>query len=504
MTSLFTVASPNPMPHSPLETTPDEALIPSHPNEVQTRLFVTLWAMAFSSHYFEEQPFDAWPVLLAAIPCLLFPESVAAFGALVFVGTGVVWMHLPASSNHLVLALFIHLILIGAGGIAMMRTKPSWKNFLPTLISRAVVPVTLVVLVIYFYAVFHKLNRDFFDPEVSCSGRLLRQSIRLLGLTPGSIPAKLIFTIALLTVVVEALLLILIAVGRTRSKGVLLGVAFHFILASAKFYDFSTFVFALYVLILAPHSAALVPQMERWRTTAVAGWLLFGFVSFAADTSGDLQSPVGLTWHTLQVATWASAVGPIMLPLLIADYRHRPAPWAWKPQPVWLLIFPLLAFLNGAAPYLGFKTVGSYSMFSNLHTEEGRTNHLLGVVGSMQMTRTLSDTVDVLEIKVPADPELGWFERARGGTYWLGRQMRWTKREGTLRIPWLELRRAAHVFKDADIQGVFVRYRRGDEIRQVADIASDPVLTAPLPSLSKHLLAFREIERGDRPVVCRW
>ena len=43
-------------------------------------------------------------------------------------------------------------------------------------------------------------------------------------------------------------------------------------------------------------------------------------------------------------------------------------------------MIPLVFFLNGISPYLGLKTEGSISMFSNLHVEGRTTNHFLHAV----------------------------------------------------------------------------------------------------------------------------
>jgi len=40
------------------------------------------------------------------------------------------------------------------------------------------------------------------------------------------------------------------------------------------------------------------------------------------------------------------------------------------------LLFPLLLAVNGTVPYFGIRNVLAFSMFSNLHTEGGQSNHL--------------------------------------------------------------------------------------------------------------------------------
>jgi hypothetical protein len=479
--------------------------------DTQFRWFVTLWVMAFTFHYFAQLPVDVWPILLVAIPCLIAPSSVAAFTLFLLVGAVVVWTKLPAASNHLVIGILVHAafalsaaaILWGRRRVSTHRTD---STFRATWIETVRAPVALTLLVVYFFVIFHKLNKSFFHPEVSCSGTLLSQLVRLQGLDVGPMPDGVVLASAYLTVFVEALILFLLAVRRYRRWGVLLGVAFHATLAMANFYDFATFVFAIYVILLPPEATARVPRPEMWRRAALLGWTASGLVGFAAWWSDSIDSPLGLRWHTLQVVTWFLAVGPLMVPLLRTSFAthptDRPAPRLTF-RPVWLVLLPVLAFVNGMTPYLGIKTVANYSMFSNLRTEEGRTNHLLQGVENLEITNRLHDTVDVLELDLPDRPKRWWSPRL-SAAHRLRRQTRWAREDAHIRVPWLELRRAALLWKDAGWRDIRIRYVHGGVDRVVLDATMDGELVEPLPWLTRRLVAFREIERGDRPVRCRW
>lgn len=164
---------------------------------------------------------------------------------------------------------------------------------------------------VYGFAVFHKLNTAFFDPVSSCAGRLLRQALAMNGLDPDLPGAGVVAPAAVGTVVVEAAILVLLAVPGLRRWGLLLGVGFHSVLALASFYDFATTVFALYLLLVpARVFAAMGPVSGRLRR-----WALVAFA--------------------------------------FADHRREGGRWpGWRPNPA-LLLVPLLAFANGAAPYLG-------------------------------------------------------------------------------------------------------------------------------------------------------
>jgi hypothetical protein len=69
--------------------------------------------------------------------------------------------------------------------------------------------------------------------------------------------------------------------------------------------------------------------------------------------------------------------------------------------PSWIfLIFPVLVFLNGMSPYLGFKTENSFAMFSNLRTEGGFTNHYI-IPTSLQIFDYQKDLVEVVSSSDP-------------------------------------------------------------------------------------------------------
>jgi hypothetical protein len=75
-----------------------------------------------------------------------------------------------------------------------------------------------------------------------------------------------------------------------------------------------------------------------------------------------------------------------------------------------LLIFPMLLFANGMMPYLGGKTETSFSMFSNLRTEGGISNHFL-MPASLQIWTYQRDLVRVRHTTIDSIQRLadqGW------------------------------------------------------------------------------------------------
>ncbi|MGQ0574965.1 MAG: hypothetical protein ACT4RN_12270 [Pseudonocardia sp.] len=463
----------------------------------QLRWFTTLWVMALVFHYSDSHPLAMLPVLGAGVAALLFPASAAALAVFLGAAAVVAVLHLPAASNHLVLSLLVGLALAGAA----LHARTGAGSFTARWLDGARTPAGLVLLVVYAFTVFHKLNTAFLDPATSCAGSLLAQLAALNGVTFDPSPAVVGFA-AVATVVVEAAILVLLAVPRWRRWGIAVGVGFHAVLAPASFFDFATVVFALYVL-LAPRSV-FVELAPRWAVARRVALTAFG-AHVVLAVGGSVAGTTGTPWHTLLVVTWFVAVGALMVPFVRACLRSPAQAWPrWRWRPVVLLLVPLLALANGAAPYLGFKTVASYSMFSNLHTENGATNHLLPGVGSLELAGHQRDLVTVTEVRPPERAELTPLTTVLGGASYLRRAARWTTEPAPVVVPWLELRRTVLLWRDAGIRDVGVVYLRDGVRRDVADATADPELAAAMPWWQRHLVAFRAVDSGAGPDRCRW
>jgi hypothetical protein len=461
----------------------------------QLRWFSTLWVIAAAVHYTDSNPLGVLPVLALGLPVLVFPTSTLAFGLFV-AGAGVSGaMSLPAAANHKMLSLLVALAFAAAAlCVWVTRNRPDTQGrFLARWLETARTPVGLTLLVVYLFTVFDKLNTGFFDPATSCAGRLLDQMLDYNGITlePNALVVR---ASAIGTVLVEATILVCLAVPRLRRWGLLLGVGFHLVLAPASFWDFATMVFAVYVLFVPPRIfAGLAPRSAGPRRIALAAFGLHVLLSITVTLSGTTDSAFGPRWHTLLVLTWYLALVPMMAQLVRACLTDR-GPWpGWRVRPALLLLIPLLAFVNGAAPWLGLKTVASYSMFSNLHTEPSATNHLLPGLTALQLVPYQRDTVTITKVDVIRD-------RGSGTVI----QPRWTREKPPTTVPLLEVRRMVGDWRDAGVASIHLEYQRGGVSHVVPNALTDPEVGAPLPWWQQHLLAFRAISSADGPDICRW
>jgi len=461
----------------------------------QLRWLSTFWVIAAAVHFTDSDPLAVLPVIAVGLPVLMLPTSALTFGVFVL-GAGVsAAMSLPAAANHKVLSLLVSLA-FGAAALYVWATRnrpTSQGTFVARWLTAARTPACLTLLVVYLFTVFDKLNTAFFDPATSCAGFLLDQMLDYNGILaePGS---ALVRVAAIGTVLVEATILVCLAVPRLRRWGLVLGIGFHLVLAPASFWDFATMVFALYILFIPPRVfAKLAPRTATPRLIGLAAFGLHMVLAITVNLAGTNTSPLGLRWHTLILLTWYLAVIPMLFTLVRGFLADR-EPWpAWRLRPAVLLLIPALAVVNGAAPYLGLKTVASYSMFSNLHTEPSAANHLLPGLATLQVLPYLRDTVTITKIDIRRD--------ANSGPVALSE---WTQETPPTTVPWLELRRMVDNWRDGHPASIHLEYLRAGVPHVVQDALTDPELNAPLPWWQQHLLAFRAISSADGADICRW
>jgi hypothetical protein len=236
-----------------------------------------------------------------------------------------------------------------------------------------------LLLVMYGFGIFHKINHDFVNPAVSCAVELWRtMPPPLVWLDNTTMHYLAIFG----TFIAEAVIMVLLVTPRFRHFGIGAGICFHVLLALSGFAmypAFSTLAVTLHTMFLSPAAALQIKnsrlhQFINQYIKGIAGvtFVLSAFFLIAlAALLRDFNS-VGLLWLVLMIA-----------PLFAVIFYDRPQKkseeagiFFWSRLP-WLNLIGLLFFLNCIAPYLGLKTAQTMNMFSNLRLEGGISNHLI-------------------------------------------------------------------------------------------------------------------------------
>jgi hypothetical protein len=333
-----------------------------------------------------------------------------------------------------------------------------------------------IVVIVYLFAFFAKLNHDFLDPASSCAAQFYGSAARWWMLLPDAAPARQAAMFG--TLAVEAALPLGLCCKPLRRAAVVLGLLFHFMLAldvTHNFVNFSAVMSALLVLFMPRGFLDSLGQAfdpSRSVRAMLAGGLLVVLLSgLLAATNWGAYSIVYLWARQLVWSTYA-----IMLCGAAILWRgQQDAPWRLRRLSLAGAAILGLTVLNGLGPYLGLKTRTAFDMYSNLRIEGDRSNHLV-VPRSLDVLGVLRDRVTILDT---SDPTL----------------LRKYAESG-YEITYFELATRLHESRD-----VRVRYVRGGEER-VYDSRRGDSLEAPSFWLRKFLL-FRPLGERSR-AQCVW
>jgi hypothetical protein len=475
--------------------------------ETPLGVFSLLWALAASLHHLETHPLAGLPLYPFAILLWLFPECLWAIASFAVAHTALLSLDLPAAANHSVLALMVNACLLIGCVQALRCSDPAsrrrqlWKSIRG--------PVQATVAVVYVFAVFHKLNSAFFDADVSCATSQVARLFELHGF-PASPTIMSVFSFtSYLTVIVEAAIAVCLLWPRLSYVGATLGLLFHTALGWAQFFDFATVVFALYLFFLPWEGMQRhIDRMPRWAGTCFVACLIAVCVT-SFYFHGLRQSPVIFAWpqwslqaDTLICLFWTLMVWPILWPIFSrGEVRRGDRRWTGTIL-AWLI--PLLALGNSATSYLGLKTVANYSMFSNLRTEGGQSNHFLITAGHFFVADYQHDLVRLDFVDYVLPEAWPWWVRLAGGSRWVDRQARWLAEAPDTRVPFAEVRRVLQLWRAIGVTNVALVYEYHGERYETADAFSAPVLMRPLSFWERRLMAFRAVQDDGEASACRW
>lgn len=444
-------------------------------------LFSALLALSLILHQLWWNGFEVpslhFGVVLAAFWVLLRPTSVARFLTMVAVEVVVVWLDMPGAGSHtlLVAVCGASILLYAAGATASARRLPDASAFF-----ESIAPLLRIsLLVLYAAAALAKMNPGYLDTDVSCAAALVP---RVVWFDPSLVDARWLFVPAMWgSVLIEAALPVLLVLRRTRMAGLVLGTAFHLVLALAGNVPFSSLVLAFYVAFLPPGLAGRMRTVASARRPSWAGawirpavvaalaglWTVGGVVTDAEPSSAT----TAIAWGTrlVVVAVVLAAAALALAVRRTGGHAARPARLGLRLAHPAFTAGVVLLVANAAAPYLGLKTESSFTMFSNLQTEKGSWNHAF----VPEAVRVFDYQDELVTVTASDDPKL--FRRTSRGTrmvrFELERHLRrnpgvratWTDSAGSPRrnVPGGGLSALALVDKVAKFRDVRAPERRG-------------------------------------------
>jgi hypothetical protein len=453
--------------------------------------FAALWAVGHLAHAFRKEPVTdalSWLLLLACALVLHRPSSPGRLGVLAVAQIALFADRMPKTDNHLYILAFANAgLLVTALPLALRGRGWDRASF-----GLARTWAAVVFLVSYGAAALSKLNRDFLFAEDTCALALLDDAAAAVGSDRALVPEALQAAVPFVVAGVELAVPVLLALRATRAAGVVLAVLFHLAISispTATAVDFTVLIFAVLALFVPLGGAAGRP-VRRLAARLRAGLREGRRRGLRPALDWDTAALLGLfaalvvfQWRLGTVAgnrSWAVNAPLALLlgaALVWAAVRLRGAPDRFRVslRPLRAPHYGLLALLvlNAAAPYLGWKTDGTFTMYSNLDTYAGESNHyLFPRVGS----GTPHD--DLVRVVATSSDRLGAYVGS------------------DLLLTWHQLRRA--LARDPEAS---VTYVRGGRTYAYDRAAENPELVSTDPVLHK-LLSHRPHVEG--PSRCMW
>ena len=475
-------------------------------------IFSALWAVGALFHLAKWSLWADTPsnlaMMVAAVMVLARPGASLPLAGLFATQVWALAREMPHTSNHLFLA-----GLVGALGLLAIGRLLLRSNGVPTpgaLYRDFAPPARVTALLVLFLAGFHKLNADWFQPEVSCGAEFYRAVVGRVPLLPEVAWAE--WTAIVGAIVIELVAPFLLLSRRLRAAGLLISLVFLYAVGITGFFNFAAIAAALLALFAPANmgellcagcerrspcrrirSLALSPKVGRaveMGVMVVAGTAIV--VTLARPWAGHIPDPMlvrelssgrrPMLSYAFEAAWWAFGLG--LAAALLIGLRSGVARWPSAtallkhPAPA-LSVIPLLTFLSGVSPYFGLKTEVSFAMFSNLRTET-RPNHLV--------VRRPADLLglqgDLVAIESSSDSELQQIAE-----------------RGYL-VPLIELRAYVRARTRASGPDFTLTYVRNGRWREVERAGRDPELTRPGPALARALVAFRPVS-VEGPNRCR-
>jgi hypothetical protein len=516
--------------------------------------FAVLYMTAFLVMLVEQWRYDYASLLTLLVSLVVFTRVTRASFLLFLLGSGGYFLAsgFPDVPNH------VNLFLLCNAALALILLS-TWvgrgRNSETAFLELAMPAMRSMLVTVYLVAGFHKLNRDFLDPEVSCAGSVINWTKAMLASRIVGVPA-----VAVLALTVAAVLVALARVrASTRTKpspgivaaGTLLllaGVVVGFLWSSrvititeatSRAFVLATAILVLVwqlvegALLLVPRLQAfvLISSLAMHSLLALLGFvdfqalvfaLIFAFVPEATYLRWERRATVQLgalgihrthAYYLLNLAAGLLAAAhpawPVLEPQVVSGLLFdlavltllwpvltefvgagRAGSWGGVPVlphgvPRWILVCPAVLLLFGMTPYLGLRTAGNLTMFSNLRTEAGRSNHLLLAGNTLRLWREQQEPVTVIAL----DPR--WTE----GIYQIPPL-------AGMQLPEIEFRKLVTHWARAGAAVPVTLEHRGRTWHS-PDITRDPAWRVERPDWRTRWADFRVIQ-PEGANMCRW
>jgi hypothetical protein len=302
-----------------------------------------------------------------------------------------------------------------------------------------------VLPVIYIFAGFHKLNTDFFNRDVSCANDFFLRYVPLDAATFRSHWLALILPFGAVTWELSAALFL--HLRRTQIWYLIFSAMLHGFLAFHHFADFGSLMLAMFYLWIPP---ALCHRLEIPRVKAyfIALFLTACFLPLIPLRFLSTETTFGLVGASL-IGAFAVFMWGCIDFKNYKQFLFGVRIWMSPRQ----TLLPLFIAAFSITPYLGLRTSGNLTMFSNLKTEGERSNHFLLGNNPFKVFELQEDQIKFVQV----NPEYG-----QDRNIWLK----------DYALPATELYKKTRAWKKQHAQVAAVYWYRG-QLFETNDLAAD-------------------------------
>lgn len=369
-------------------------------------VFVSMWAIAHIGHFLRKgdalDPF-VWILLLISVLLVFKPESLKFL--LLVAGFQLTYLvkEMPFTDNHLYIMGFVN------AGLFLSALKAWWREAgIATCVKEVNLYICAVLLIAYSSAALAKLNSGFFNSEFSCAVTMFYDSFSVLT-ENDFLPAGAENTLPYIISLTELLIPCMLVFRNTRKIGIVFLIFFHIAISispTATALDFTITLFALAVLFM---DREIVEQFivlffsfcRVLKSKLKSSFFLIPVAVFLVLVFIKLLSRVDSISHNIYWFILAPAALLLGVIITWSIYRNGILKKSqslseyftlYKPSYLFLLI---LLLLNAATPYLGLKTSGTFTMYSNLQTSGGISNHYF--INRLPAYMPMDDLVTIIE-----------------------------------------------------------------------------------------------------------
>ncbi len=410
-------------------------------------------------------------VIIAVLIGFVFLEKYRQWIFLIFISYALYRYALmfPNLANHSNLNFFLLLLMLPAQiQLTVFRSQSDFMNLIRSF--------RLTVVLLYFFTIFHKLNWDFLNPDTSCANDKLGDYLKMIPPQYFKVGQWVRTLNPYMGWLIEGIIPLSLTVGRWRKFGILFLVVLHFILAPMGFTDFSSLAMAFAWVFVVRET------VEPERTWRHFQWLV------GASLVMELAFAPWRFARGIEVYSFAEGIlfALIYAPFLFIYCRNNIYSGTLKlPRFVGYNLFLILFFLFGFSNYLGLRTAGTFSMFSNLQTEGKTSNHILLSSNPFKIWDFQEDVVEIVDVH----PSIQGFYR----------HMPYPGQK----IPVVEFARLIDKMKGRSNSYRKFKVIYNGEVFETEDAVFDEDFRFDVPWWQKKFLKFRLIQ-GRGPQICHW